>query len=244
MKSPLLLSRVLLLAFSLLVTPTSAFSVSFGLGAVFFQPKGLVTTTSGGDPRKLLEASEFFVDAFWVGKVGGGAKELSERQKQTLTNTQFKEFRGRYSGVQRSQSELIVCELPDGGEIIGCAGIEATPIPQKNLKGPTGVRAPLMSNLAVSRDFRRKGIAEKLVEKAERVARYEWGYDDCYLYVEDRNRAAVRLYEKLGYRKVWVDRDAKTLLPCTNGNLQNAPTTIVCMKKRLGGGMLGRLWPF
>jgi ribosomal protein S18 acetylase RimI-like enzyme len=254
----LLLSQVLLLAFYLiLVTPTSAFSVSFGLGAVLFQPKGLVTTASGGDPQKLLQASEFFVDAFWVGKVGGGAKQLNGRQKQTLSSTQFMEFRGRYAGVQRGQSELIVCELPaaagrDGAagqqqkRIIGCAGIEVTPIPKSNLKGPTsgGVRAPLMSNLAVSREFRRKGIAEKLVEEAERVARYEWGYDDCYLYVEDRNRAAVKLYEKLGYRRVWVDRNAKTLLPSPNGNLLNSPTTIVCMKKRLGRGVFGRLWPF
>ena len=51
------------------------FAVSFGLGAALFQPKGLVTKSAKGNVPALLEASNFFVDAFWVGKVGGGAKE-------------------------------------------------------------------------------------------------------------------------------------------------------------------------
>ena len=51
------------------------FSVSFGIGAVLFQPKGLVTKSAKGNVPTLLEASDFFIDAFWVGKVGGGATE-------------------------------------------------------------------------------------------------------------------------------------------------------------------------
>ena len=197
----------------------------------------------GGDAKKLLEASQFFVDAFWVGKVGGGAKELNERQRQTLTDTQFTEFRIRYAGINRGQSDLVICQLRDG-PILGCAGIEVTPIPDGSLKGPTNIRAPLMSNLAVSRSHRRMGIGEKLVEEAERVARDEWGYDECYLYVEQRNIPAVRMYQKLGYRMVWIDSDAKTLLPTSIGTLQMAPTTLVCMKKRFGSNEMNRLWPF
>ena len=88
------------------------------------------------------------------------------------------------------------------------------------------------------------GIGEKLVEEAERVARDEWGYDECYLYVEQRNIPAVRMYQKLGYRMVWIDSDAKTLLPTSIGTLQMAPTTLVCMKKRFGSNEMNRLWPF
>ena len=51
------------------------FTVSFGIGAVLFQPKGLVTKSAKGNVPTLLEASDFFIDAFWVGKVGGGAAE-------------------------------------------------------------------------------------------------------------------------------------------------------------------------
>ena len=129
----------------------SAFSSpSFGLGSALFQPKGLVTRSADGQPDVLKEASDFFVEAFWVGKVGGGAKSLSDRQRRTLSSTQFMEFRGRYAGVMRGQSELVVCKTRQG-EVIGCAGIEVSNIPKGDLKGVTVDRAPLMSNLAVSR---------------------------------------------------------------------------------------------
>jgi len=82
------------------------------------------------------------------------------------------------------------------------------------------------------------------VAKAEELARKQWGYDECYLYVEKQNVAAVKLYKKLGYRVVWEDGDAKTLLPTEGGQLINADTVIVCMKKRLGAGVLGRFLPF
>lgn len=216
---------------------------TFGLGGIFFQPKGLITKSARGEMRKLQDASNFFVDAFWVGKVGGGATNLSERQRRSLSTTQFIEFRDRYSESKRGKSELVVCELPNG-EVVGCAGIEVSPIPDGDLKAPSKFRAPLMSNLAVSRNYRRKGIGELLVKEAERIARYEWGSDDCYLYVERRNTAAVKLYKKLGYRMIWIDSDANTLLPTETGRLDNAPTEILCMKKRLKLGALSRLWPF
>lgn len=100
-----------------------------------------------------------------------------------------------------------------------------------------------MSNVAVSRKFRRRGIAEELVKQVEMISRNQWGYNECYLYVEERNTPAIRLYQKLGYRKLWVDKTATTLVPTELGDMQNAPTTIVCMRKRLNrGGFVGRLF--
>lgn len=172
------------LTFLILVGIANGFTVPFGIGAVLFQPKGLVTKSAEGNIPTLLEASDFFIDAFWVGKVGGGATQLSDKQRKTLSATQFYEFRSRYAGIGRGQSELILCQLPTG-EVTGCAGIEVSKIPDKNLKSlKILATAPLMSNLAVGRDFRRKGIAEKLVAEVERMVRYEWGYNECYLYVD------------------------------------------------------------
>lgn len=104
------------------------------------------------------------------------------------------------------------------------------------------ITAPLMSNLAISKKYRRKGLAEDLVKAAESVARREWGYDECYLYVEKRNGPAIKLYKKLGYATLWEDDTATTLLPTEDGRVVNGKTTIVCMKKRLGGGLLGSLF--
>ena len=89
-------------------------------------------------------------------------RRLSDKQRRSLSATQFYEFRSRYAGAGRGQSELVLCKLSTG-EMTGCAGIEVSGIPNKSLKSPIATTAPLMSNLAVGRQFRRKGIAEKLV---------------------------------------------------------------------------------
>lgn len=48
---------------------------------------------------------------------------------------------------------------------------------------------------------RRKGIAQKLLQKIEKIFK-EKGVKSCRLEVREDNAAALRLYQKLGYRKV------------------------------------------
>lgn len=104
------------------------------------------------------------------------------------------------------------------------------------------VVGPVMSNLAVSRQYRRKGLAEDLVKATEKIARKDWGYDICYLYVEKRNTPAVKLYKKLGYKIMWEDPNATTLLPKSDGKVANGKTTILCMKKKVGAGLFANLF--
>jgi RimJ/RimL family protein N-acetyltransferase len=101
---------------------------------------------------------------------------------------------------------------------------------------------PVMSNLAVSRKYRRKGLAEDLVRATENIARKVGGYDTCYLYVEKRNAPALKLYKKLGYSIMWEDPNATTLLPTDDGRVSNGKTTIVCMKKKIGAGLFANLF--
>jgi len=143
-------------------------------------------------------------------------------------------------GPMDRRAELILC-TNGAGELMGCAGVEVDTISKSDGRGER-FKAPLMSNLAVGRKFRRRGLAEDLVKAAEVIARKEWGFDECYLYVEKRNKAAVKLYKKMGYRTVWEDDKAKTLVPLQSGKLSTAPTVILCMKKKLSG--LGRWLPF
>jgi ribosomal protein S18 acetylase RimI-like enzyme len=58
-----------------------------------------------------------------------------------------------------------------------------------------------LSNLAVSKDFRRLGIAQKLIASCEQQTR-EWGYTEIHLHVMGNNERGRNLYQKLGYEVV------------------------------------------
>lgn len=264
-----MMMMIMLIGASSPSTTVMAFSPAppvLGIGAILFKPRNIKIIKSsditGGDEinNSLTDAGKFFVDAFWTGKIGG-AKKLSSSQSNSLERQQIMEFKKRYykpssskSGSPRlpgnyagrtssaldSRAELILC-LDGKGDCIGCAGVEVEKI--KKMDGYDGsITAPLMSNLAISKQYRRKGLAEDLVKAAESIARREWGYDECYLYVEKRNAPAIKLYKKLGYATLWEDDTATTLLPTEDGRVVNGKTTIVCMKKRLGGGLFGSLF--
>jgi ribosomal protein S18 acetylase RimI-like enzyme len=64
-----------------------------------------------------------------------------------------------------------------------------------------------ISNLAVFEEYRGKGIAVKLLEKAEEMAT-EKGLNKLSLYVETDNSHAKRVYEKFGFQEV-----KKSMLP-------------------------------
>ncbi len=89
-----------------------------------------------------------------------------------------------------------------------------------------------LSNLCVSPNARRKGIAAKLCNEAERVAKEKLGFDEMHLRVEASNEAAKRLYEeKLGYEKVF-DMSA-TALRVDAGAFVEVDSDIVVLKKSL-----------
>lgn len=216
---------------------------TLGLGAVIFPVRNsVINRVSESDNKRLdiKETSDFFVDAFWTAKVGGGARKLSPSQRRQLEQSQTAEFNQRY-GRRRETAELMVLRNSKD-EIIACAGVEVDRIPLGSLSGPPSCDAPVMSNLAVSRNYRRRGLAEQMVQAVESMVRKEWGYTECYLYVEEVNRGAVRLYEKLGYRKIWRDSTATSILPTKAGELDTASTVIVCMTKNLDSNFLQRLF--
>jgi ribosomal protein S18 acetylase RimI-like enzyme len=58
-----------------------------------------------------------------------------------------------------------------------------------------------ISNLAVSRDFRRRGVAQELIKNCEQLTK-AWGYSDLYLHVMGSNERGRGLYQKLGYESI------------------------------------------
>lgn len=223
--------------FSMAVSFAQAFTPpTLGLAAIFSPVRGKTLeqiSQSSNRRLDLNDASDFFVDAFWTAKVGGGSRRLSDRQTADLKQSQFAEFNRRYGGSR--SSEFFVMRNQQE-EIIACAGVEIDRIRDGDMRGPVLTTAPLMSNVAVSRSYRRRGLAEDLVKAIEHHCRDVWGYEECYLYVEERNRGAVKLYQKLGYRSIWRDLSAATLLPTDRGNLESVPTRLLCMRKDLNGG--------
>jgi ribosomal-protein-alanine N-acetyltransferase len=53
----------------------------------------------------------------------------------------------------------------------------------------------------VAPEYRRKGIAQKLLREIEDILR-ERGIKECRLEVRENNTAALKLYQKLGYTKI------------------------------------------
>ena len=90
---------------------------------------------------------------------------------------------------------------------------------------------PLLSSLAVSPAFRRRGLAKSLCREAEALAK-SWGYDEVLLKVERDNSRARSLYRKLGYRMVSIDKDAERP-EAGPGGIKYVPTVQVAMRKSL-----------
>ncbi|AEM39474.1 ribosomal-protein-alanine acetyltransferase [Pyrolobus fumarii 1A] len=59
-------------------------------------------------------------------------------------------------------------------------------------------------SLAVLPEYRRRGIATKLMEAAMDSLKREYGAQEVYLEVRVSNTPAIKLYEKLGFRKIHV----------------------------------------
>ena len=73
-----------------------------------------------------------------------------------------------------------------------------------NYRQPNPHRYVYISNLAVSREFRRRGIAQELLESCEQLTR-SWGYSELHLHVMGDNERGRNLYQKLGYEIVSVE---------------------------------------
>jgi GNAT superfamily N-acetyltransferase len=162
------------------------------------------------------------------------AKEPTEMA--ILSSALSRDLSTRLSG----RAALVTLEDDEDG-LIGCAAVEIGMLSPAALdmqrlgRGADldyDVRSrPLLSSLAVSPQYRRRGLGKKLCREVESWARSE-GFDEVLLKVEQDNGRARKLYRSVGYRVVSVDREAERPEAGRNG-LIFVKTTQVAMRKDL-----------
>jgi len=89
---------------------------------------------------------------------------------------------------------------PHNSQITGTVEISL----RTSLWAPTS-QYPYISNLAVKEDYRRQGLAKKLLEKCDQIA-FSWGYDQIQLHVLEQNKLALQLYLASGYQIIKRER--------------------------------------
>ncbi len=101
------------------------------------------------------------------------------------------------SGILRAEEEYYYNNAynfwfatDDGGKIIGCVGL-------KRLNDNTGE----IKKFFVVQDYRRKGVAQKLMEILLKAA-VKHGFTELYLGTVDKLEAAQRFYEKYGFTRI------------------------------------------
>lgn len=91
----------------------------------------------------------------------------------------------------------------------------------------------VLANLCVSKDARGMGIGKVLCNEVE-VVSGKWNLQNVLLKVEEGNKAARKLYEKLGFTETSKDEDATTLRPnLEKGCFDEVECTILTLSKSL-----------
>ena len=90
---------------------------------------------------------------------------------------------------------------------------------------------PVISNLIVSSQMRRKGIAKLLTVRDEKIAK-SFAYKNIYLFVNVENIPAIRLYKSRGYKSIG-DKKGATRIVFENNRFRNVECVNIMMKKRI-----------
>jgi ribosomal protein S18 acetylase RimI-like enzyme len=138
----------------------------------------------------------FHFDRGWMGWFTplfklGIAEDLRHRLRAHISSSHYRQIQ------QQVCSIAVYCELGKP-KVVGTieVGVRTT---ERHRIQPH--RYVYISNLAVSKDFRRRGVAQELLIDCEHLTR-SWGYTELHLHVMANNDRGRNLYRKLGYELV------------------------------------------
>jgi ribosomal protein S18 acetylase RimI-like enzyme len=200
-------------------------------------------TILDGSESSIENAAKFMVDAFWlqspllledseVSENGSSAENV-----QGLVTIEVRLFDKQREILSANASEKMLTQaVASLGPKQRREYKDASVIDIANqLLPPDIIAVCSLSNLCVSPSARRMGIAGKLCNEAERLAKEELGFEEMYLRVEAGNEAAKRLYEeKLGYECVSeVDSSTALRVDAKSGSFVEVESDIVVLKKKI-----------
>lgn len=168
----------------------------------------------------------------------------SQKDRQQLSHEMSRNILSRFTPLNERPNALIIAEVHVQGQrqVVGSCGIEAAPVtPEGRLSAKLSTDAqrmvvrPLLSNLVVDPEYRRQGIATRLMHEAETLAR-SWHFDELLIKVESENVIARALYEQLGFQAVAVDALAEKPQPGVDRVLWVRTSNIV-LRKELPSGV-------
>ena len=133
-------------------------------------------------PLALLTADCLFAQSF-----------SNDDERTQLVQEMNRNLQERYSSRNPRRNALIVAFDTRSNKLVGSCGVEAAPLTPEGRASPRlptdaarmAVR-PLLSNLVVHHDYRRRGVATRLMREAEARAR-DWGFEALLLKVEAGN---------------------------------------------------------
>ena len=191
------------------------------------------------DNNAINRASKFLANSMYT-------EEIPTGQKKKLTELERIDLNSRYGvtlGKRKFPAAFLILE--EEQDIIGCVGIETQILYEKrrnlrkipknfqvdSLKSQEGL-VMVLANLAIRRDKRKLGYAKKLIKSCEDMAE-EFLFKEIFLMVDSENIPAQKLYEKMGYKKIFED-NAATCVVSTPLALKTQDCVNYCYKKSLG----------
>ena len=129
---------------------------------------------------------KYFVETGWT--------TFSESERKELNKEEWtKHILEGFEKLSKRETDRIFVAEDEGRAFLGYLWVG------ESINMLTGKKQGFIYDIFVGREFRSKGIGEKLLEKAVDFCR-EKGYSRILLMVSVNNTAAIKLYEKAGFK--------------------------------------------
>ncbi len=144
------------------------------------------------------------LEPVWVSVHHHHAESMPELAPYVDDATTWAAHSAQYAELM-AKPDTVLLLATDGDEVVGYGLAHVTPVEETWVADTwaSGPRIGEIETLAVLPAHRGRGLGSELMERLEQEL-YSQGVTDLVIGVLPGNAGAVRLYERLGYRKTWM----------------------------------------